>query len=92
MEIKGEGGKQVSVNIDQEETGHIFSREEEEFIKNLIQERKKLGLIQEDLAEMTGLSQSAIGRIESMKTNPTLKTIVKLLNALDMKLIIVGKE
>jgi DNA-binding phage protein len=92
MGIKGGVRKQLMVKIDKVEVNQVFSNEEEKFIKNLIHERKKIGIIQEDLAEMTGLSQAAIARLESMKSNPTLKTINKILNALDMKLIIVDKE
>lgn len=92
MKAKQQEKVQPAIKIHKMEEKRLLGDEGAEFIENLIRKRKKLGITQENLAEMTGLNQAAIGRLESMKTNPTLKTVLKILNALDMKLMITGKE
>ncbi|OLN23975.1 hypothetical protein BTO30_00700 [Domibacillus antri] len=72
--------------------GQKFSKEETLFIQTLTNERKRRRITQEDLAKKAGLDQAAVGRLEAMGGNPTLKTIVKILNAMDMQLKIVDKE
>ncbi len=49
-------------------------------IKNL---RKKAELTQKELAELTGLSQSYIARLESGDLNPTYDNIKKIFNVLE---------
>lgn len=90
--IKIEERSRPIMRLHELELSQDFSEMETELIENLIHARKKLGITQEGLAEMTGLSQAAIGRLESMKTNPTLKTLFKILQALDLKLVFVEKE
>ena len=48
--------------------------------------RLKKGLSQLDLAAASGFDESAIGRLENGNTNPTIKTLLKLAKALDVKL------
>lgn len=79
--MRNKANKKLTVQIDQEK-----------LIEKVIGKRKKLGITQTDLVKMSGLSQASIARFESMKSNPTLKTIVKILNAMDMKLTIIDKE
>ncbi|OMP65641.1 helix-turn-helix domain-containing protein [Domibacillus epiphyticus] len=69
-----------------------ISKQESRFIQNLIYVRKKKGLTQVDLAKMTRLDQASIGRLETMRVNPTLKTVINILDAMDMQLIIVDKD
>lgn len=52
----------------------------------LAEERKRLGLSHEKLAERTGLHRSSISLIESKKRKPTLLVATKLALALDLKL------
>lgn len=54
-------------------------------IKSLMKARAEKGLTQKDLAEITGISQGDISRIERGTANPSIKTIQRLATALDKK-------
>lgn len=56
----------------------------------VVERRKELGLTQKDLAERIDSSQAQVWRIESGQFNPTLKTLSKLEEALDVKLVPAG--
>lgn len=62
---------------------------EEKFIINLgiyirqIRERKNLS--QQSLADISDLPKTTIGRIERAEINPTIKTLVKIANALEIE-------
>ncbi|WP_052728513.1 helix-turn-helix domain-containing protein [Domibacillus tundrae] len=92
MRVKDETKRPLVVKIDEFAVEKKLSKEEAQFIQTLIHERKKRRITQEELAEMVGCNQAVIGRLEAMKVSPTLKTIIKLLGAMDLKLIIVDKE
>ncbi len=49
-------------------------------------ERKKRGLQQGELAEISDVAIKTIGQIENFKGNPTLKTLDKLAKTFDIKL------
>ena len=53
---------------------------------NLRQLRAKSKLSQEKLSEMTGISQQFICNIETEKVNPSIETMLKIANALGVKL------
>ncbi|MCL6560240.1 MAG: helix-turn-helix transcriptional regulator [Firmicutes bacterium] len=55
-------------------------------LKAVIENRIRKGLSQEMLARKIGTKQTAIARFESGKTNPSLKFIKKISEALDMDL------
>ncbi|HTB05823.1 MAG TPA: helix-turn-helix transcriptional regulator [Bacteroidia bacterium] len=59
--------------------------------RNIRKFRVKKGLTQLDLAAMCGLEETAIGRLENGNTNPTIKTLLKLAKALDVKLTMLVK-
>ncbi len=63
---------------------------EEEIIKkiafNIKVERMRRNLTQFQLAEMIDVHEKYIGKVESGKQNLTIKTLIKLANALDVKL------
>ncbi len=63
---------------------------EEEIIKkiafNIKVERMRKNLTQFQLAEMIDVHEKYIGKVESGKQNLTIKTLIKLANALDIKL------
>ena len=61
---------------------------EAELIGKIIEARENNGFTQRDLAEKTGLKQSAIARLESRKTLPRIDTVIKLLAPLGYKLSI----
>jgi DNA-binding XRE family transcriptional regulator len=52
------------------------------FANLIIERRKALDLTQGDLAELTGISQPEISRIESGKVNPTIGTLGRLADGL----------
>jgi transcriptional regulator with XRE-family HTH domain len=62
------------------------NRPRREFINHIAKIRVEKGLTQSDLAQKIGLHQSAIARFESGESNPALKTILKIVEALDQKL------
>ena len=59
---------------------------EENIINTIISTRKKKGLTQKEVAKMTGLKQPAIDRIENNVNSPQLDTLIKILDALDLKI------
>jgi predicted transcriptional regulator len=63
-----------------------------DFIGRIVKRRLELGLSQRDLAEMTGIKQSAIARLESFKVAPQIDTLYKLLRPLKLKLILQQKQ
>lgn len=54
------------------------------FVTNLIKFRKLKGITQIQLSEMADLSTGMIGQIESRKRNPTLITVQKIADALNI--------
>ena len=58
-------------------------------ILELIKARRESGLSQESLGELSGIKQSAIARVESGQTLPTIETLQKLLTPLGKRLAIV---
>lgn len=50
--------------------------------RDIIRERKALGLTQERLAELAGVRQESLSRIESGKHSPTVRTVEKIDRAL----------
>ena len=52
--------------------------------KNLKRIRTEKGITQGDIVRILGVSRSFVSNIENGKTNPTLSTISKIANALDV--------
>jgi DNA-binding XRE family transcriptional regulator len=52
---------------------------EVQLIGKMIEAREKRGISQRELAELSGVKQPAIARIESMKTTPQIDTLLKIL-------------
>ncbi len=61
-------------------------------IGKLIEARESKGLSQKQLADMCGLKQSAISRLERMGVAPQLNTLMKVLRPLGYRLEIVPCE
>lgn len=57
-----------------------------ELIKGIVIQRKSKNLSQRALAELTGLKQSSIARIERDIVMPKLDTFIKIANALDLEI------
>lgn len=53
-------------------------------IKNLQKKRLEKKMSQKDIANLTGLSQQAISRIETFQYSPSLPNLLKYMNALDI--------
>ena len=58
-------------------------------IGKLIEAREQKGLSQKELAELAGVKQPAIARLESMKAPPQIDTLFKVLKPLGYTLAIV---
>ncbi len=58
-------------------------------IGKIIEARESKGLSQRDLAELSGVKQPAIARMESMKATPQIDTLMKILIPLGYTLAIV---
>lgn len=65
---------------------------EAEIIGKLIEAREQQGITQEKLAEMSGLRQPAIARMENMGTIPQIETLIKVLDPLGYTLAVVPKK
>lgn len=77
-----------------EEGKRYLERAEEEYrlidkIKTL---RERKGLSQKELADLCGLKQSAIARMENMGSVPNLSTVIDICGAMDFELDILPKN
>jgi len=63
-----------------------------EFIEQLVQRRIELGFTQRKLAEISGIKQSAIARLEMCKSSPQLDTLYKITKHLNLKLKLIPDE
>ena len=54
----------------------------------MIQQRHNLELSQRDLAELCGIPQSSVARIESGKSTPNLSTLLKIFSQLGLSLTV----
>jgi len=55
-------------------------------VGTLIERRSALHISQRELAELCGMPQSSVARIESFKTTPNITTLLKLMQPLGLKL------
>lgn len=73
--------------VSEEERRNMEEIEEvSDIVSSIIRRRQELGISQRTLAERCGIPQSSVARIETLKTPPKLDTLVKLLQALNLKL------
>ncbi len=56
--------------------------------KMVIERRLEEGITQSELADRVGTKQSAISRLESGNYNPSLSFLMKVAEALDLKLVV----
>ena len=61
-------------------------------IGKIIEAREEKGLSQRDLADISGVKQPAIARLESMRSTPQIDTLFKILSPLGYTLSIVPAE
>lgn len=57
-----------------------------DIVSSIIRRRQELGISQRALAKQCGIPQSSVARIETLETTPRLDTLVKLMQALHLKL------
>lgn len=67
-------------------TTYVLSLFKMDIVDQIIQARKERGISQQKLAELTGIFQSVIARVESKKSSPTVEFLNKILPALDLEL------
>lgn len=60
-------------------------------IAKVIEQRTKLGLSQRDLAEKSGVKQTAIARLEKCNNIPRIDTFARLTNSLNLEIKLVEK-
>lgn len=58
----------------------------------MIDKRNELGITQRQLAELCGIPQSSVARIESYKTTPNLDTLLKIMQPLGLTLSVVAVQ
>lgn len=66
-------------------------RQEYKLIEKLVEARKAKDITQKELADLVGVSQQAISRLELEKHIPKMDTFIKILDGLDLELTIVSK-
>ena len=85
--------KEYVRNADHESGKDILEVEEiSSIISIMITQRNSLGLSQRDLAGLCGIPQSSVARIESLKITPNLSTLLKILNPLGLKLLVLPMD
>lgn len=57
-------------------------------ISRLIEQRNSLGLTQRQLAELCGMPQSSVARIEAFKTTPNIETLLRIMKPLGLSLTV----
>lgn len=62
-----------------------------ELMKQMVEERQYLGMTQRDFAEVTGIKQPMIARIERLESIPRLDTFIKMVDKLDFELLLAYK-
>jgi len=71
--------------------GHLVKNDLEKeavtkICKALVQERERQGISQQRLSELASISRTGLRHIESLDTNPTLYSLLKIAKALDFPL------
>ena len=88
-----ESYKEYVKSIDYEIGKDIQEVEEiSSIISVMIRQRNSLGLSQRDLAALCGIPQSSVARIESLRITPNLSTLLKILNPLGLKLLVMPAD
>ena len=59
-----------------------------QIVNIIVSRRKELGITQRKLAEMCEISKSSVTRIESFETIPNLDTLLRIFQALKLRIVI----
>lgn len=65
---------------------------EYDLIEKLINVRKEKGLSQRDLCKLIGMKQPYLVKIETRKISPSLSTVFKIINALNLEVNLLEKD
>lgn len=80
-------------SIDKEASEDIKEAEElADIIGAIVERRNSLGISQRELAEMCGIPQSSVARIETFKTSPNIDTLLKIFRSLGIKFNIIPRS
>jgi transcriptional regulator with XRE-family HTH domain len=75
------------INLSEDDKKYFNEQKEvSNYIIKLIKRRIELKMSQRDLAKKTGIKQPMIARIERFDTTPRFDTLLKIANALDLRL------
>ena len=66
-------------------------KQEYSLIEKLVEARKAKNITQKELADLVGISQQAISRLELEKHIPKMDTLIRILDGLDLELTISPK-
>lgn len=66
--------------------------QEIELIAKLVKRRKNMGMTQRELADKTGIKQSAIARLETEGVNPQMDTVSRIAKELGLRVELVEEE
>lgn len=59
---------------------------ERQIIRAMLEGRERVDLTQQELAEVTGITQADISRLENGTANPSLRTLKRLASGMGMRL------
>lgn len=85
-------GKNFRETLNQQLKNPEFKEERDELepeyqiIKAMLSSRAEKSMTQKQLADITGISQADISRLENGNANPSLRTLVRLADGMGMKL------
>lgn len=81
--------KNYAKSVDEQAKSDIEQMEElASIVGAIIEKRNEMGLSQRQLAEICGIPQSSVARIETLKTTPNLDTLLKIMQHLGLKLTV----
>lgn len=81
--------KNYAKSVDEQAKNDIEQMEElASIVSAIIEKRNELGLSQRQLAEICGIPQSSVARIETLKITPNLDTLLKIMQHLGLKLTV----
>ena len=91
--MSGNVKKWIDQNLHDEVFAETYYQEKAkiELANAIIDGRKRKKLRQVDLTQITGIKQSEISKIENAQVYPNLLTIIKIFDALDLKIQVLPK-
>ena len=95
MDAERQELKELLASSEEARIAQKIFNDEYNFRLKLAKERKSKGVTQNKIKEHSGLTQQVISRIEKGSADdrsPTLRTVLRYLDAIDCKLVIVKKR